>query len=1065
MTAPFTQSKRLQSTRRGISFKEISTIVNELARNKISGRQLTHTDRLVSIRKLVEAGGVPTLEPLLPLCLNLNGEPYHLHEHFPFSPVFKTNMPRKLLLKTGRQVSKCVKANSVFNRVYDEYGRRYPLEDVKPGQYVQSLVVDRFQLQRKPVCLQHKNPVKRCYYIRTRRGVEIELAGTHPLYTYNGFTAVDELDVGSRIAHVREGGFFGRKRVADCRIRVTAYMLGDGSFRGTYTFTAARDSLAIAEMRSLLGEFREYGKKCTKANSLHINQDHVVYSWAAEDGLHGKLAHEKQIPSWVFVLSKNDTRTFIERLWATDGMVKPGAKKATITYTSTSRELVYDLKSLLAKFGIPTSIKERRGAYKKPDGRKVECRRYWVIRVETRDGWQTFLSEFNVPDKPGFQLPQTVKNNNRYTVPREISELIVDIVGECRGTNRNKRKGDTLHEAGLRRSPKYPVSVDKMQAYLDFFHRFRPEHPRLAEFTKYVNGVVDWDEIVEIRDIGEHPCVDIEVEDTHNYLLDGVVSHNSTSLASHGVILSNCIPNFKTLYIAPLYEQIRRFSNNYVRPFIDRSPIKQLWSGTTTENSVLQRTFKNHSMMIFSFALLDADRVRGVSADKVAIDEVQDMDPDHLPIIGETMSHSKWGLHQYTGTPKTLDNPIEGLWRRSSQAEWFVPCYQPGCNTWNIPSMEYHIEEMIGPWHEWISENHPAIICHKCKKPIDPRPPHGRWVHRYRDRRQTFAGYHVPQIIMPLHCLKANKWQELIGKKETTAPNVFYNEVLGESVDAGQKIITETDLRRAADLPWVNEPNQPNPDMTKLLKYYKTRIMAVDWGGGGEDGVSFTTCALMGLTPDNKIHVLWGKRLLTPSDHLREAREIIHWVRQFGCEVVAHDYTGAGTVRETVLVQAGYDLHRIMPIAYVRAASSNLLRPVPATPLHDRAHYRLDKTRSLLYTCQAIKLRMVRFFQYDFKDQDHPGLIADFLALVEEKASSRLGGDIYTITRNDMLTDDFAQSVNIGCAALWHMGGCWPDFAKEAKIAKITNTIVQVAGNRDFGWAEDRSMASFFGQP
>jgi hypothetical protein len=253
--------------------------------------------------------------------------------------------------------------------------------------------------------------------------------------------------------------------------------------------------------------------------------------------------------------------------------------------------------------------------------------------------------------------------------------------------------------------------------------------------------------------------------------------------------------------------------------------------------------------------------------------------------------------------------------------------------------------------------------------------------------------------------------------------------------------------------------------MTKLLRHYKMRIMAVDWGGGGEDGVSFTTCALMGITPDNKIHVLWGKRLLTPSDHLREAREVIHWVRQFGCQLVAHDYTGAGTVRETVLVQAGYDLNRIMPIAYVRAASSKMLRHVPASPLHDRSHYRLDKTRSLLYTCQAIKLKMLRFFQYDYVSDDMPGLTHDFLALVEEKAQSRLSGDIYTITRNEMLSDDFAQAVNIGCAALWHANECWPNFAKEAKIAQITNTIVQAAGNRDYGWEEDRTMAGYLGMP
>jgi hypothetical protein len=44
----------------------------------------------------------------------------------------------------------------------------------------------------------------------------------------------------------------------------------------------------------------------------------------------------------------------------------------------------------------------------------------------------------------------------------------------------------------------------------------------------------------------------------------------STSLAAHGVVVANSVPFFKTLFITPLYEQIRRFSNNYVRPFISR---------------------------------------------------------------------------------------------------------------------------------------------------------------------------------------------------------------------------------------------------------------------------------------------------------------------------------------------------------------------------------------------------------------------------------------------------------------------------------------------------------------
>jgi len=528
----------------------------------------------------------------------------------------------------------------------------------------------------------------------------------------------------------------------------------------------------------------------------------------------------------------------------------------------------------------------------------------------------------------------------------------------------------------------------------------------------------------------------------------------STSLASHGVMLSNCIPHFRTLYVMPLYEQVRRFSNNYVRPFIDRSPIKSLWSGTSTENSVLQRSFKNLSIMLFSFALLDADRVRGISADKVAIDEVQDMDPDHIPIIREVMSHSQYGLFQFTGTPKSLDNPLEGLWRRSSQAEWFIPCFS--CGEWNIPTLEFHLDDMVGPYHDDISESCPGVVCHRCRKPIFPRQ--GHWVHRYPQRRWKMAGYHVPQIVMPLHYSKPEKWQELLAKREgwgNTTQAMFYNEVMGESVDAGQKLITETELRAAANLSWSNKPDDPDPKMLQRLPGYRMRMMGVDWGGGGEDGVSFTTLALLGLSPSGHIDLLWGKRLVLSQEHLREAQEVLYWIKRFGCDLLAHDYTGAGVVRETVLVQAGFDLNRVMPIQYVRAAASNLIRYVEATPLHNRAHYRLDKTRSLLYTFQALKLQLLRTFEYDYINDDNPGLLSDFLALVEEKTESRLAGDIYTITRNPMLTDDFAQAVNIGCAALWHANDAWPNYAEAAAIGRVTQSQISAFGSRDHGWEQD----------
>ncbi len=522
----------------------------------------------------------------------------------------------------------------------------------------------------------------------------------------------------------------------------------------------------------------------------------------------------------------------------------------------------------------------------------------------------------------------------------------------------------------------------------------------------------------------------------------------SQSAAAKLVATAACLPNFKMLFVSPLYEHTRRFSNNYVRPLIDESPIKNLLVGSRLDNSVLQRSFRNGSLILFSFCLLDTIRIRGISADMLVIDEAQDIDPTHIPVIRECLTASLWDCQIYSGTPKTLDNGLQSLWNASSQAEFFIPCQS--CGAWNIPAAGYHLEAMIGPLHDHISERYPAIRCHRCRAALFARL--GRWVHRRPALAETFAGYHVPQIIMPLHYARYDRWQELLAK-QSGAGNMtqyqFYNEVLGEAMDSGQKLVTETHLRNAATLPWKNNPHQPSAEMMQMLRHYKMRVLGCDWGGGGEDGVSFTVLALLGITTTGVIHCLWGKRLLLANEHIQEAAECIRRVRQFNVDLFAHDYTGAGIVRETVMVQAGFELGRMMPIQYIRSAKGDLLRYVPATPMHQRSHYRLDKTRSLLYCCEAIKTGMLQFFQYDGDSPDTPGLMSDFLALVEEKIGTRHAGDIYTITKAAGTTDDFAHAVNLGCAALWHSNGAWPDFAAAAKIAKITPTQLR-AINDDY---------------
>lgn len=538
----------------------------------------------------------------------------------------------------------------------------------------------------------------------------------------------------------------------------------------------------------------------------------------------------------------------------------------------------------------------------------------------------------------------------------------------------------------------------------------------------------------------------------------------STSIASRGVMLTNSIPNFKMLFLTPLYEQIRRFSANYVRPFIDQSPVKSLWTGTSTENSVLQRTFKNNSKMIFSFAYLDADRTRGISSDCLSIDEIQDFDSSFIPIVAESMSHSPWKMLTFMGTPKTLDNTLEGLWQKSSMGEWCMPC--PACHHLNIAAKEYDLFKMLGPLPKKselpLSESNPGTVCSKCRKRLSPR--NGRWMHRRKELRIDYPGYHVPQPIMPIHYADTEAWRDILGKREgmnNTSQATFDNETMGESCDQGIKLVTVTDLKRAATLPWHNDPLgriRPTEALNHRRDYLEV-VMGVDWGGGGDQEVSFTKVAVLGLKGTGQIDVIYGRMLLTPSQHFEEAREIMKIFNAFQCDFLAHDYNGAGTVRESVMVQSGLAEDRVVPFVYHPIGKHNPVVFHKSEAKHSRDYWLLDKAISLLMTASCIKLARIQFFQYDFVDADNPGLLHDFLALVENKIETARGRDMYSIQRNPQFQDDFAHAVNFGCAAIWHRHG-WPNLASLANMQISAEQMQDISPHNPWG-DDEEAMGGF----
>ncbi len=410
---------------------------------------------------------------------------------------------------------------------------------------------------------------------------------------------------------------------------------------------------------------------------------------------------------------------------------------------------------------------------------------------------------------------------------------------------------------------------------------------------------------------------------------------------------------------------------------------------------------------------VETEKHHTLFAGGVGVHNCQDLNIDFFDIIDEVLSASPYKFRLYAGTPKTLDGPLEKYWDLSNQCEWCIRC--EGCNHWNICAAKQDLLKMIqkaGP------------SCSKCGKLLDPRT--GLWVPGYPERDTEFWGLHQPQVIFPMHYAPnpitgdRESWAEIYkaanGGMETYK---FWNEKLGESFDVRSVLLSRADIKNACVLVHENDLNQA----IKRKKGYVQTVMGVDWGGGGISGISLTGISVLGFRHDGLVDVLFMDKLGETLDPLQEATLIMNLYRRFQCVILAHDAGGSGGVRETFLIQMGFNPNRLFPASYINTGPGKLVRYHPPEQTGSRHFYTVDKPRSLVLLCQLIKNGGVRFPKYDSWKRYSD----DFLALVEDKRHVSRGADVYIIDRKRGMSDDLVHSVNFAALAYWHSHGKYPD--------------------------------------
>jgi len=275
-----------------------------------------------------------------------------------------------------------------------------------------------------------------------------------------------------------------------------------------------------------------------------------------------------------------------------------------------------------------------------------------------------------------------------------------------------------------------------------------------------------------------------------------------------------------------------------------------------------------------------------------------------------------------------------------------------------------------------------------------------------------------------MHYESPKDWRVILDIRRDRPKYVFFNEVLGESLDVGAKLLTRDQLYAAASV----EPCEPS---SMPVGIYIATALGVDWGGRGkekasdsEDFISNTVMALAGLRGTGHVDITWLHKVPYEVDQSEEAALAVRAAAHANCDWLALDYGGQGNVQEGQLRAHGWPADRMCPFTYTRMS---LTKPLvfynPPVAAGARYSYSLDKARSLLLLYELVKRGIVRLPKSDKYLSDH---LRDFLNMYEEAVDSVDGSMRRLVKRMARRHDDVVHAVNFAVMALFHSTNAWP---------------------------------------
>jgi recombination protein RecA len=485
-------------------------------------------------------------------------------------------------------------------RIFDPVtGTTHRIEDVVDGRkqiHVVAAAKDGTLLAR-PVVSWFDQGTQEVIGLQIAGGATVWATPDHQVLTEYGWRQAGELRKGDRVAQPRRfDGFGDSAPISADHARLLGYLIGDGYVGGKtpVNFINVQQALLddVTRIAATLGCVTHPQGRMSLAISHRPGERNGVLDLCRRAGIHGKLAWEKTIPNWFFKpdIAADVVGNLLFGLLESDGWVsreQTGALR--VGYATTSEQLAHQIHWLLMRFGIISTVRDYDPTQKRPsiiNGRRVQSKRQiFEIRIAGMENVTAFADAVPMWGPRGKALmeamPEAMQGRRRGSqatyLPAEVADAVLNYLDErgvtaleaaaMIGAGAGDPRGGMKQVLGASR-----LRRDRVQALADALDdKFL--HDVLAEELRY--SVIR--EVLPTRRVR---TFDLEVEELHNLVAEGVVVHN-------------CAPPFKQAEFDILYGKGISKEGSLIDMGVDHGFVRKSGSWFTYEGEQLGQGKEN----------------------------------------------------------------------------------------------------------------------------------------------------------------------------------------------------------------------------------------------------------------------------------------------------------------------------------------------------------------------------------------------------------------------------------------------------------------------------------------